>query len=450
MTLPTTRVLRRFRLRHARTASRDRSAFSLVVAKTTMFNIAATLTAGVAGIIVSRSLGPAVRGEYAGIVAWFNVALIVGALGQSAATTYFVARDSRLAPDYLATSRNLMAASGAVVLTVGLLAAPLLAQGDGTVAWGYRLMFLTCLASFVGITYTAGLQACDIFAWNLVRISQPALFLAMAIVLHVAGRLGLTTALVALSITIIAQATLSYLLCRKQRMTGGRATSTLVRPVTRYGISHAAGSMPTLITGWLDQLVLSFTVAPAALGHYAVAASLTTLTVPLVSAVGHVAFPRLASQALSRASTERLQRWAILSSAGAGVALMLPLAASATWLLPAVFGTAFRDAVPLVWLLAPNGVFVACGQVCGDLLRGHGRPLAVARAQGAAAVVAILLMSALLPALGVAGAAIASSTAAGVALLLMIRTLRDLSRETGAEAAPKEQLISPAVAHELP
>src|SRR5690349_13845071 len=77
--------------RELRTAARSR--FGRNVATTAVANLACTGTAGVAGVVIARALGPAGRGEYAAIVAWFGVILVVGELGQTAATTYFVARE---------------------------------------------------------------------------------------------------------------------------------------------------------------------------------------------------------------------------------------------------------------------------------------------------------------------------------------------------------------------
>jgi O-antigen/teichoic acid export membrane protein/glycosyltransferase involved in cell wall biosynthesis len=424
--------------------------FGRSVATTAFYNIAATGAAGLAGLVIARSLGPAVRGEYAAIFAWFGVVLIAGQLGQTAATTYFVARDPHRAADYVATSRNLMVVSGLATLTLGLLAVPLLAPHDEAMDSGYRLMFATCLAAFVGASYTFSLLASNIPRWNLVRISQPAMFVAFIIALHLLARIHLLarptllTVLAALSATFVLQAVIAYLVCRAQRLTGGRGDRALARPMVRYGMSQLAASAPALAVTRLDQLVLSLAVAPAVLGHYAVAASVATLAVPVVSAVGFVAFPKLASRLLSHAGAQRLRRGALVASASAAVAMMLALAYSAAWLVPAVFGAAYRDAVPLLWLLAPGGAFLACGQVCGDLLRGHGQPLAVARAQGAAAVVMAVLLAVLLPALGIAGAAIASSAAAAVALALMLRTLRTLSTRAPAAGAGTVLLLAPS------
>jgi O-antigen/teichoic acid export membrane protein len=394
------------------------------VARTSACNVAAAVAAGIAGIVIARALGPAVRGEYAAILAWFGVVLVLGQLGQTAAATYFVAREPDRAPDYLATSRTLMVASGLVTLGVGMLVAPLLSSGSGAATAGYRLMFATCLASFVGASYVFSLQARNIPRWNLARISQPVAYLLVVTGLYVVGWLDLMAALAVLSATVVAQTGFSYWLCAREGLTGGRARRVLARPLTRYGLSQLAAMAPTLLASRLDVLVLSMAVPSAALGNYAVAASVTALALPVVSGVGNVSFPRIASRTLSVAGQDRLQRWAVLTSAAVGVALMLPVVVCAPWLVPLVFGEGFRDAVPLVMVLAPGGVLLACGRVCADLLKGHGRPLAVARAQAVAAAATGVLLAALVPPFGVTGAAVASSVAAGVALVMLLRALR--------------------------
>ena len=103
--------------------------------------------------------------------------------------------------------------------------------------------------------------------------------------------------------------------------------------------------------------------------------------------------------------------------------VLVPLALVASWLVPLVFGAKYSGAVPLLWILTPGAVFLACGQVVGDLLRGRNRPIVVARAQGLAAIFTVGLLFTLLPFVGVYAAAIASTVSYGVALAVMIRCL---------------------------
>ncbi|MEV0155925.1 oligosaccharide flippase family protein [Micromonospora sp. NPDC050686] len=409
-------------------AAVDRTGLRTRLLRTTTFNLAAAAANVLSGVVIARALGPTDRGAYAAIIAWFGVVLIVGELGQTAATTFFVARDPDRARDYVATCRTVMVVAGLAGLALGWLVAPWLAQGqDGTVVTGYRLMFTVCMVSFIGAGYVFGLQASHIGRWNVVRLYQPVAFLIVVVPLAAVGRLTLINALIALSATMTTQAVLAYLLARRMMLAGGRFRGRLVGRMARFGLSHLASTVPGVVAVRLDQLVLSVAVAPAVLGNYAIATSLTAMAQPVAAALGAVAFPLLASRKLSPRLATRLHRRSILASLVAAGLLLVPLAVGAPWFIPAIFGDAFRSAVPLVALLLPAGLCLAGTAVCGDVLRGYGRPLAVARTQVAAAAVNIALLAVLVPRLGVAGAALAASAAAALALGLMLLQLRGLT-----------------------
>jgi O-antigen/teichoic acid export membrane protein len=402
--------------------------FSRGIASTATANLIALVASGSTGILITRSLGPLERGHYAAITAWFGVILVVGELGQTAATTFFVARDPQQARRYVATSRNLMLASGFVTLVGGLLGAPLLASGDASTHTGFILMFATCIVSYVGASFTFSLQAVQTLSWNAVRVSQPLAFAALVWCLHASDSLTLLTCVGAVSVTVFMQTGLAYLLCRRNGLTSGSGDRPTARAMSRYGLHQMAGAVPAILVARLDQLALSVAVDPATLGHYAAATSLTSLALPAVSAIGSVIFPRIALQhqddvSGSRAMHRRAIGAALILSAMAAVVMMT----CARWFVPLLFGDAYRAAVPLVWILAPGVAFLACSQVCADVLRGYGHPLIIAKTQWLAAAVAVILMVILLPRLGAFGAAAAMLVSAGVSCISILLALRRLT-----------------------
>jgi O-antigen/teichoic acid export membrane protein len=408
------------------------------IVRTAGFNVTSTVAAGLAGIVLARVFGPTVRGEYAAITSWFGIALMVGGMGQPAAVCFYVARDPGRARQYVATSRAMMLATGAVAMTGGMLLAPILGRGNAQVVLGYRIAFGACVFAFVGASYTFSLQARDQSRWNVVRLTQPVLSLGAVMVLWYLKVLTLDAAMVVLGGTMLLQLGWAYWACRKVGLAPGQRSAALVRPLLTYGVAQIAALTPAAVNLQLDQLVLSQTVAPADLGRYAVAVSLSSLPIPFVAAIGNVAFPRLASEAAVTGATHRLQRVAVLSSAGLAIGMLVPLCAAAYWLVPLVFGASYRAAVPLLWMLAPGAVFLACSQVVGDLLRGRNHPGVVAWAQGLAAIFTVALLIVLLPVIGVSGAAVASTIAYGIALFAMLRRLGRLpphARRTGAPPA---------------
>jgi O-antigen/teichoic acid export membrane protein len=393
------------------------------IARTAGFNTATAAAAALSGVIIARTVGPTVRGEYAAVMAWFGVLLMLGEMGQAAAVCFYVARDPVRARRYVATSRSMMMVTGALALAGGLLLAPVLAHGNPELADAYRIAFGGSVIAFIGTSYTFSLQARSTERWNLVRVSQPALALAVIIVLLRFRLLTLDTAIGTVLVTMTIQLGYSYYWCVRSGLAPGRFQPRLVGPLAKYGLTQLAAVTPTAVNNYLDQLVLSQLVPPADLGRYAIAVSVTMIPVPLVSAIGNVAFPRLAARRTVAADGTRIQLAAAAASAAVAAAILLPIALGAYWVIPSVFGPAYRSAVPLLWILTPGGIFLATGQVVGDLLRGLNRPGLVATAQGLAAVGTVILLLALLPSTGVAAAAIASTVAYGTALAVMIRWL---------------------------
>lgn len=407
------------------------------VARTAGCNAASAAAAGLGGILIARVLGPEVRGEYAAVTAWFGVALMVGGMGQPAALCFYVAHDPGNARGYLATSRAMMLVTGAVALVGGLLLAPLLARGNAGLAVAYRIAFATSIVAFAGASYTFSLQARNLRWWNEVRVSQPVISLAVLVILWRLQLLTLKAALIVLALTMLLQLGWAYCRCRSAGLVPGHAQARFVRPLAWYGVAQIAALTPASLNANLDQLVLSQAVAPAALGRYAIAVSCSLLPIPLVSAIGNVAFPRLASRSRVNGLAARMQWMGIVGSASAAAAVLVPLDLVAPWLIPHVFGPGYASVVPLLWILTPAGVFLACNQVTGDMLRGRKRPQVVAMAQGLAAVFTVILLVALLPVAGVYGAAIASTVAYGVALVVMLLALRRLSDRPGPRHAKR-------------
>jgi O-antigen/teichoic acid export membrane protein len=421
-----------------------RRGFARSVARTAGFNFASTAVAGLGGIIIARAVGPTVRGEYAAVTAWMGVLLTVGGMGQTAALVYYVASEPLRARDYVATSRAMMIATGTVALVAGVLLAPVLGHGLPTVTTGYRIAFGMSIVAFVGGSFTASLQARDLHRWNVVRLTQPAFGLIAIVVLWRLRWLTLDAALIVIAATTLLQLVWAYRDCRRTGLAQGRVHVDLIRPLSRYGIAQIAAVAPATLNAQLDQLVLSQTVPAADLGRYAIAVSISLLPMPLVTAIGNVAFPRLAGQREVSGATRQLQSLSVLASAGLAATLLAPLAAVSYWLVPLVFGAAYRGAVPLLWILTPGSVFLACGQVTGDLLRGRRQPTVVAWAQGIAAIFTVALLFALLPLVGVYGAAIASTVSYGVALAVMLRRLSRLSpRPRHAVARTGETAMAP-------
>ena len=119
-----------------------------------------------------------------------------------------------------------------------------------------------------------------------------------------------------------------------------------------------------------------------------------------MSAIGNVAFPKLAAQQAVTSESHKWQWIALATSVALALSVVVPLASVAYWVIPLVFGKAYLGAVPLLWILSPGAVFLAAGQVASDLLRGRRRPMVIGRAHGIAAIFTVVLLPPYCPSLG--------------------------------------------------
>ncbi|MGI8578820.1 MAG: oligosaccharide flippase family protein [Nocardioidaceae bacterium] len=395
------------------------------VARTAGVNLGSTVVAAATGLILARLLGAYARGGYAAVNAWFGAALVLGELGLTGATTYFVAREPERAHSYVATARRLFLVQGAVTTLILLAVAPILGGGATRQTAAFMVLFAVVPVQFLVGLYTFALQAMSIPLWNAVRLSQPVIYALLIAGLWLTGSVTLLSAVLMLAVSMTAPLAISWALYRSLHVPSGHWNRTLVRPLLTYGTSTLAATAPTLVNVRLDQIVLSVAVPRAELGQYALAVSISAFSFPISAAFGYIAMPQLARlRATVGDERARIIRRAIRGSTAVATLTAIPILAAAWLLTGPVFGPQYSRVPSLVLVLTPGAVFLAVKQVSGDVLRGLGQPRAVARCEGAAAVVTVLGLAASLPLWGTYGAAGTSVVSYAVACLLLLRALK--------------------------
>lgn len=379
----------------------------------------------VVGLAIARFLGSTGRGTFAAIFAYTMAAAAILECGITSSVCFYTARLRDQAADVVRTGAWLILGCGFLAGAIGYLAAPLILRGhpEGSVT-ALRFAFVSEPFIFLGGVWVSCLQATDVRAWNLATLVQPisyAVAVASAAVLGQMDVLGMTVALLS---SILAQCVAGWLLQRSRIPKNGHFSHRLVHPMMRYGLLNLTSQVPYLFNARLDQLILTLTVPPAALGNYAVAVSFSLLAQPATAAFGSVAMPKIAAVQDRKAVVGHgILTTAVLGSIGIGIIASLTVCSIAPILVETILGPSFDNVLPLLFVLAPGAVAFGSNKVMGDILRGFDCSGTVARAEGLALVLTIGLNALLLPAIGVMGAAIASSAAYGVAFLLLLQAL---------------------------
>jgi O-antigen/teichoic acid export membrane protein len=375
----------------------------------------------ISGVLIARLLGPTGKGQLTAVLLWPGLLVAVGSLGLGSAVVYFTARAAGRERDISATAFAIVLVESGALVAVGLLMTSHVLGHYGPHIVAIGLLNLTWIPPY--LLATAALSVLqgrfELQAFNLLRLSATAASVAALLGLALANQLSvLTVVLVTLGANFLNLA-LCFSVLGRRGWIGFRPKANLVRPLMVYGLKSYSGNMAGLINASADQAIIALFLAPAALGLYSIAVTLTALIGLLTSSLGLVAFPAVAG---TKSHAERLRqlsefvRASLVMSALVAVALAL----AAPFLIRLFFGPGFAPATPVAQVLLLAAVFLGMNRVLGEAVRGFNKPLIPGLAEGIAAVVTLASLAALLPLLGIMGAAIASLLAYGTSLAYMV------------------------------
>jgi len=193
-----------------------------------------------------------------------------------------------------------------------------------------------------------------------------------------------------------------------------------------FGLPCVISTMPQTLNFRLDQMLMAGLLPARVLGLYVVAVAWSGATAPLLSALGAVLFPRVASQPNREQQARALaqgSRLAILASLVLAVAVI----ALTPRMVPFLFGTKFAAAIPAALVLVVAGAISAFNLVTEEGLKGLGCPSAVMWAEFGGLVVTAVSLWLMLRPLELMGAALASLFGYSAVAILLVASERSLT-----------------------
>jgi O-antigen/teichoic acid export membrane protein len=402
---------------------------------------AALLSLAVATLMIARTGGPAAVGVYALLRILPGIVGLVVASGLPGAAPYFLAGSSRTDPRLRGTVIALAVVAGVGGAALWAIATPLLhaAFFPGVAPAIIALAGLTVLTQLLFATSKACLQGLDdLPGTNWAIVLEEFLFLPVYLALYAAGVGGSGAIVAALLLADLVPILVSSLRLARRGFfeAPGRPALAQARKVAAFGARGQAGNLISLLNYRLDFILLAVLTGPAVLGTYAVASKFAELLrLPSLSFFW-VLYPRFAKDDAVQAEC-RARR--LIPRAGVlTVASALPLALAAGFIVPAIYGDAFRPAIVPAQILLVGLSIEGMAGVITAFLYGRGRPGLNSIATGVGLVITIVLDLLLIPPFGAVGAAWASAVAYVTTTVMLIAYFRMLSRRQVRMVAARE------------
>jgi O-antigen/teichoic acid export membrane protein len=376
----------------------------------------------VTGVILARSLGVTDRGLLAAVLLWPRVLSIVGLLGLEESATYHVAREPSATRRVIGSGLVLWAVQSVVFVGVGAVVIPLVLGRHGSETVQSGLLFLLFIPfSILGVLLNGVLLGLQRYTWfNRVRLAIGFLLLAYQIALLALGDMGVRSMVVGYLVCYAVLAAYAAALVWRCRPGRPEVSRPMARSLLGYGVRSHASTTSSQLNQRLDLLVISIFLPASKLGLYTVAVAFTSLTGLVGASVARVALPSVASLDPGPDRTLRARRLLSLTFA-VSTACAVPVILLAPWLIDLFFGSDYRPATLATRILVVGAIGFSMSRAIEAILRGVGRPLDAGIAEFVALGVTFVALAALVPALGLVGAGLASLIAYLVACGWMAR-----------------------------
>lgn len=361
------------------------------------------------GTLAARLLGVAGRGELAAIQNWSMFFASIGMLGLFESAVYFGSRDRGRAGDFAMTAVGGVAAIGVPVVAVAWAVMPVLlpAQSEAVVLAARLNLLLLYVYALNGFSLSVARSLQKVGFWNFLRTGPPLLWLALLVVAWRSGGASAPGLAVAALVLTGLFAVVTFCTAWRSIVRGARCDRRLVPPMISYGMPLLLATFVRHLNARGDQLVIASLLGAETLGIYAVAATLSFAITPVSSALSAVLFPRVAGEP-DRGRRRRTILEAVAWSSACLAAGSAALVVASPFLVPALFGKAFAEAVIPSQILAVAGFFSGVNEVLTEALKGLGASRIILVAESGGLVVTALLLWLLLKDYRAVGAAVAS------------------------------------------
>jgi O-antigen/teichoic acid export membrane protein len=381
-------------------------------------------------ILIARMLGAEGQGAYTSAIVFPSIFAFIGLLGIDASHTFLLSRRR-----YSAAQINGQSALLSVLVTAYTVPAYLVflrfyggaSDPELRALLGLGAVLIpVLLLKYLAVAFLLGLQKIKWFnAANIIQAASLLIFMVANLLVFRGGVRGAVLAYLASEVTV----GIVGLRMALREAGGGalieRPPPEMLRKSVKYGLQGHVGNVLVQFTYRFDMFLILSMLGVGAQGLYSIAVILAEKLVHIPRSVQVVLFPKLSSLPVEESNelTPRVLRNALFLTALAGVALYL----LSRPLLVLFYGTEFVGGLRSFRVLLPGVVMLtACSILSGDFSARDRRIYhTIANAIGFAVNVSLCLLW--IPAIGIEGAAWASTVAYSLEATIMLLFFRKLS-----------------------
>ena len=382
-------------------------------------NLAAMLFGFATGIILSRVLGPELKGVYTSILVIPGIIASIVMFGTRQSVIYHVGKKILSNPEAIAAVFYLFITSSCIGVLIFLAVHWIFLSEHYPIA--IILPALAYIPMKMGITYSGSIflanmqfRKANILKWLTALLNLMLVFIFVFVL-----RFSVSGALIALILASLGVCIIALVMIAKDHGLHFRLNKTIIRRLLSMGLVYALALFIIQLNYRVDILILKHLSTDAEIGYYSVGVSVAEKLWQLPFAISIVLLSRSANatdirQLASEAGRMLRLGFLLILIASALLFLLVPI------MLPLIYGEAYRPSVGVVQSILPGIVFFVIVRILSASLAGLGKPRHIIFIFLPALILNIILNFIWIPKYGAIGAAWATNVSyiSGAAVLM--------------------------------
>jgi len=373
-------------------------------------------------VITARILGPEGKGILSLVILVPNLIVLASNLGVEISNTYFVSGKKYKTQDIIDNALFLALGIGLFLVVIIWIFTPFISEVflKGISVSLLRIsVFIIPLGLLQRYLTAILLGQQRIPQLSIVKIGGSVASLLLTILLLVVFNLGVVGPTVAIVLSAVISVIIALYFIRQQNFRLFPAFNrNIFFHTIRHGLKGYAGNLLQFFNYRFDVFIVNYFLGVASVGYYMIAVSLGEFVWYIPNSIASVLFPKTASSKKEEANqfTPLVFRHTLLITSAAALGLF----AISRFLIPFVFGEKFVPSILPLWILLPGIVCLSLSKILTGDLNGRGLPQYGSYSAGISLIFTLLLDFLLIPKLGIAGAALASTVSYLISTLIVI------------------------------
>jgi len=379
-------------------------------------------------VLTARILGPSGKGTLSVVLLLPTILVHIGSISISNSNIYFLGKKKYTLNQIFWNSIFIAILCGGICIISFFIFNDIFRRLFVNIPINYLriVVFSVPLGILIPYLFNLFLSMQKIVLYNIVKLSQPLVFILLFVFLSLLFHHNISMAAVSYSCSFFVTSVIGIFLLRKKVILKPEFNSKTLKDTLSFGFKGHLGSIADYLNRRFDIFIISTLLPIEQVGYYAIAVTVTEMLWYIPKSIGSILLNKISLTTIQRESnnfTALVCRNTLFLLTILGLFLLL----TNKIIIEIFYGTAYLPSISALLILIPGIIISGIKGLLVSYVTGIGKPIVSTISAFIGLVINIPLNYLLIPIVGIAGAALATTISYIISTIYLLVFFKKLS-----------------------